>query len=251
MEQSEETKERMKEYNREWHLKNKEKVKERKRLYNIKNKEKVKDRERIYFQKNKEKINERRKKHRLKNKDKINKRNREKYKENKQQLKYYLENRERIREVQRQYRLKNKEKIKELEKRNCLKYKEKKKKYIKERLQTDKEFKIAINLRNRIRGAVTNQNSKKSFKFVELLGCTVIEAREHIEKQFKDGMTWENYGVFGWHIDHIVPCCYFDLQDPEQQKKCFHYTNLQPLWAYENLSKNGKIPDNLKEEKSQ
>ncbi len=66
-------------------------------------------------------------------------------------------------------------------------------------------------------------------------------AREHLEKQFKEGMTWENHGLYGWHIDHIIPCASFDLTDLEQQKKCFHYTNLQPLWAKENLIKGVKI----------
>ena len=56
-------------------------------------------------------------------------------------------------------------------------------------------------------------------------------------------MTWENHGRYGWHIDHIMPCSSFDLTDPEQQKKCFHYTNLQPLWAHENMSKGAKIPN--------
>jgi hypothetical protein len=56
-------------------------------------------------------------------------------------------------------------------------------------------------------------------------------------------MTWENWALDGWHIDHIRPCCSFDLTDPEQQKKCFHYSNLQPLWAEENWSKGGKWVD--------
>jgi len=59
-------------------------------------------------------------------------------------------------------------------------------------------------------------------------------------KQFKPGMTWDNYGYYGWHIDHKVPCSNFDLSKPEEQYKCFHYTNLQPLWAEENLIKGGK-----------
>ena len=52
-------------------------------------------------------------------------------------------------------------------------------------------------------------------------------------------MTWENHTTHGWHIDHVKPCAVFDLSKPEEQKKCFHYTNLQPLWAKENLSKSG------------
>jgi hypothetical protein len=53
-------------------------------------------------------------------------------------------------------------------------------------------------------------------------------------------MTWKNHTVFGWHIDHVRPCCAFDLTKPEDQKKCFHHTNLQPLWWHENLAKSGK-----------
>ena len=83
--------------------------------------------------------------------------------------------------------------------------------------------------------------SKKSDSTMNLLGCTIQEAREYLEKQFKEGMTWENHGHETWHIDHIIPCASFDLTDPEQQKKCFHYTNLQPLWAKENMSKGAKI----------
>jgi hypothetical protein len=80
----------------------------------------------------------------------------------------------------------------------------------------------------------------KSKKTKELLGCTIEEARKHLEKQFKDGMTWDNHGIKGWHIDHIKPCASFDLSDPKQQKHCFHYTNLQPLWWYDNIIKGKK-----------
>jgi len=73
---------------------------------------------------------------------------------------------------------------------------------------------------------------------LDLLGCTVEELRAHLEKQFKRGMSWSNYGR--WHIDHIRPCASFDLTDPEQQRICFHYSNLQPLWAEENMRKGAK-----------
>ena len=55
-------------------------------------------------------------------------------------------------------------------------------------------------------------------------------------------MTWKNYGRNGWHIDHILPCSSFDLTDPEQRRKCFHYTNLQPLWEIDNIRKSDKVP---------
>jgi hypothetical protein len=86
-----------------------------------------------------------------------------------------------------------------------------------------------------------SQNTIKTKKTLELLGCSWQEARDHIQSQFKEGMTWENHGFYGWHIDHIIPCSSFDLTDLEQQKKCFHYTNLQPLWWKDNISKGSKI----------
>jgi hypothetical protein len=74
---------------------------------------------------------------------------------------------------------------------------------------------------------------------MDLLGCTIEQLWIHLEKTFKPGMTRENYGK--WHVDHIIPCASFDLTIPEQQTKCFHYTNLQALWASENIIKSDKI----------
>lgn len=74
---------------------------------------------------------------------------------------------------------------------------------------------------------------------VKLLGCSIYEARGHIEAQFLPGMTWDNHGE--WHIDHIRPIAGFDLTDPEQVRACAHYTNLQPLWAIDNLRKGGRV----------
>jgi hypothetical protein len=76
---------------------------------------------------------------------------------------------------------------------------------------------------------------------IELLGATLTKVKNHIEKQFQEGMSWDNHSLKGWHIDHIKPCASFDLTDPKQQKECFHYTNLQPLWAEDNLRKSDKL----------
>lgn len=74
----------------------------------------------------------------------------------------------------------------------------------------------------------------------ELLSCTGQELKIHLESLWQEGMTWDNYGFYGWHIDHIKPIASFDLSDPEQVAECFHYSNLQPLWAADNLSKGAR-----------
>lgn len=78
---------------------------------------------------------------------------------------------------------------------------------------------------------------------LEMLGCSILEFRKYLEAQFISGMTWENYGLRGWHIDHKRPCAKFDLTDPAQQRECFHFSNLQPLWAIDNLKKGSKYED--------
>lgn len=76
---------------------------------------------------------------------------------------------------------------------------------------------------------------------MELLGCTIEYFKIHIEQQFVDGMNWGNQGRFGWHIDHIIPCSRFDLTKESEQRKCFHYSNMQPLWGQDNLRKSNKL----------
>lgn len=97
------------------------------------------------------------------------------------------------------------------------------------------EFKALVNLRNRIGHALSGK-SKKSARTKELLGCPWVWLEVHLESFFKPGMTWANHGPV-WHIDHIKPCALFNLSDPEQQRICFHWTNLQPLFKEENLRK--------------
>jgi len=99
--------------------------------------------------------------------------------------------------------------------------------------------KLAASIRTRIQGAV--KMGYKSASTEKLLGCRPKELRNHLQKQFQDGMTWENYGFYGWHIDHKIPLANFNLIKEEEQKKAFHYTNLQPLWAKENIRKGAKL----------
>jgi len=114
--------------------------------------------------------------------------------------------------------------------------------YDRKRRETDPNYRLLCNLRVRTLKAL--KNNSKSDSTVGLLGCSIPYARKHLEAQFTDGMSWKNHGVHGWHIDHIIPCDNFCFSDPEQQRQCFHYTNLQPLWAFDNESKGNTLPDN-------
>lgn len=115
--------------------------------------------------------------------------------------------------------------------------------YVKRRNLTDVEFHIRNSMRGRVRSAVLRNGARKSATTFELIGCTAKELRSHLESLWQPGMSWENYGNGGWHIDHILPCASFDLIKPEEQRKCFHYTNLQPLWWRENCVKSSRLPD--------
>ena len=113
--------------------------------------------------------------------------------------------------------------------------------YDKNRKEIDPAYKLVKTLRSRLNNALHRRNIEKGFSTMELLSCELPFLKGYLEAKFEEGMTWENHG--SWHIDHIKPCCSFDLTQEEEQKKCFHYTNLQPLWASDNLSKGGKFED--------
>lgn len=115
--------------------------------------------------------------------------------------------------------------------------------YVKRREQTDPGFRILRRLRGRCRDVLVKQRADKAGTTRELFGAPVEFVRQHLEAQFRPGMTWANHGrgPDRWHIDHIKPCAAFDLTDPAQQRACFHWTNLQPLWETENLSKGASV----------
>ena len=111
-------------------------------------------------------------------------------------------------------------------------------KYNKKKYKTDINYNLKFRLRARL--SIALRGVSKSKRTLQLLGVPHINFfKTYLECKFKEGMTWENRHL--WHIDHIIPCSHFDLTKPEEQAKCFHYTNLQPLWASENLSKGNRI----------
>ena len=121
--------------------------------------------------------------------------------------------------------------------RECINYYMKS--YESNRKQNDINFKLTKTLRSRLGTALKSQNAKKLNSTLTLTSCTIVRLKEYLESKFQEGMTWENHGQ--WHIDHIKPCASFKLENEDEQQLCFHYTNLQPLWAKDNLSKGSKI----------
>ena len=182
-----------------------------------------------YYIKNREHLTFARKEYRLKNKEKVIARNKD----------YKLRNKEKLAVKKKDYRLKNEEKIAIRGKIYRLEHKKQIVAYQRERRKTDISYHISCALRSRLSKAI--KNNYKSSSAVKDLGCTILEFKFYLEGKFTDGMTWENYGFYGWHIDHIIPLAFFDLTNREQFLKAVHYTNLQPLWALENIIKSDKI----------
>lgn len=143
---------------------------------------------------------------------------------------YYKKNSVEMNEKKKEYNKKNKRKILDRQMR-----------YNKERKKVDPFYKLSITLRNRIRNFIKCKGISKTIskKTIEIIGCSSTELKEHIEKQFVDGMSWENHGPTGWHLDHIIPL--ISAKTEEEMISLNHYTNLQPLWASDNLKKGKKV----------
>lgn len=133
--------------------------------------------------------------------------------------KWYQQNKEKVINAATRWNFANRTKI------NARKYK---------RYRNDVNFKIADILRSRVAKFLKNGSA------FDALGCTLDQFKNYLESKFQPGMTWDNWSKTGWHIDHIRPLSSFDLTDPVQFAAATHYSNLQPLWAKDNLAKGAK-----------
>ena len=241
----EKNKEKKSAYDKEYREKNLEKLKEKNRVYKQKHKERLKQQNKEYYSQPevKEQRSQYHKRYKEENLEKLSQKSKE----------YYQNNKERILEKERRYREENREKIrqraKELytpeqaAKRKAYKQKSDVKErqrewnrhYRKERYRNDVKYKLTHRLRGRLYNAI--KNNCKSGSAIDDLGCTIEELKVYLESQFKEGMTWDNWTNDGWHIDHKKQLSTFDLSDREQFLEACHYTNLQPLWWWENLEK--------------
>lgn len=184
------------------------------REYYLNNKSKLDLYKKNWYIENKDKIQTKRKLYRLKNKDKIRKCKRD----------YYLKNKYSIKLKQKKYYSFNRDKIYA---------------YVKNKLNNDINYKLSHSLRRRMNNAL--KNTQKCGSAIKDLGCSIEYFKNYIESKFLDGMRWNNYGKGGWHLDHIIPLSSFNLSNRTQFLKSCNYTNFQPLWAIDNISKGNKI----------
>jgi len=215
-----------------YYEKNKEEINTKNKIWSDNNKEKRKITNKIWYKKNKEEILKR-----MKVTGKV-------YRENNKDLfkKYYEVNKENVLSKKKIYNELNKDKIKkqkqEYYQRNKVKILDYNKSYHKNKLKSNTQYRLAYILRCRLRTALNKKY--KAGHAVKDLGCSIEELKSYLESKFLPGMTWDNHTQNGWHIDHIKPLSMFDLTDRVQFLQACHYTNLQPLWAHDNLTKSDK-----------
>ncbi len=215
-------------YNKSWIENNPEKAKAGKKAWSDSHREEIKEKNKAFYKKNREREKARQKAYKENNPEKVKATQKVFRGSHQERIKayrkvFYRKNREEVIAGVTEYRENNPEKVKVW-----------KKTYRENNLNA----RIADGMRARVWKVL--KGVAKSASILELLGCSIEYLKEHLESQFQDGMTWENYGFTSWHMDHIIPCASFDLTDKEQQRQCFHYSNLQPLWATDNLRKSNK-----------
>jgi len=162
--------------------------------------------------------------------------------DNSNSIKWKENNSERKKVYDKKYKENNPDKIKKTQQISSRKYYYKNKSKInyskKERLKLDVIFKIKNSVRSRIRGFLKKKNIQKNNSTFNIIGCSPEYLKQYLEEKFTHRMSWENYGFYGWHIDHIISLDNGKTED-EIYKLC-HYTNLQPLWCDDNWAKSNK-----------
>jgi len=227
-----------------YHEKNKQKVQIKNQAYYNKNKPKILMRTKDYAANNRDKIRINKQKYQAANAAKLKIYKKKYYTDNAERIKrksrnYYASNTEKMRIVQKKYYFANQENIRK-NNQKYVQYRQKINNYFANKYRMNVNFKISMLLRGRIRVALNVKSLLKQQKSITLLGCSIQQYKEHLEKSFEPGMSWENHGT-EWHIDHIKPIASFDLQDEEQQKLAFNFKNTQALWKADNLSKGSKL----------
>lgn len=204
---------------------NAEKTSNERKVYYHENKEEINKKRREYYQLNKSKHSKDRKNYYECNKEKIKEKSRKYYQDNKDDINDKRKDENRERALIYYYKNKNVQNKKSAESK-------------KTKIANDPLFKLTHNIRVLIRRSMKNQFTTKSKKTIEILGCSFIEFKFHLESQFDDKMNWDNQGTY-WHMDHIIPIS--SAKEEEDVYRLNHYTNFQPLYWFDNLKKSNKI----------
>lgn len=209
----------------------------------------------MYYENNKQKLLDRSNQRYEDQKEKICQKNNRYYHENKEQIskkRKSEEHRAKVRANRSRRRDICNQRTKEWRENNpdkVIAYRNAHRGYIREwsknRRKDNIQYKLAGCLRHRVNLALRSSGNNKQSSTVELLGCDIDFLKEWLSSLFIEGMTWDNYGK--WHVDHYVPCAYFDLSDVKQQRICFNYRNLRPLWGIDNMKKRDALPDDTDE----
>ena len=206
-----------------------ERKKQWKRLYYLRHKDSILVKNKEYQTKNKEKYRGYKKKWELENKEPAKLRRKDWENRNQEKIKIKrLKNKDKNKEYMKKYYEKNKYKLNP-----------KQVAYFRNRRNTNIQCKLSVNLRKRLYMALKTNCKRGSA--VKNLGCSIEYFKQFIESKFQSGMTWNNYGQRGWHLDHIKPLSLFNLEDKSQFLEACNYTNYQPLWATDNIKKGNRI----------
>lgn len=235
------------EYKKEYAILNKEKVEQSKKKYYENNKEKIKEKVKEYTKNNIEKIKEYKEEY---NKNNPNSEYHKEYRESNKELisikrkEYYQKNKEKVKEKVREYNSENREYVNQRKRENREKnkdeYNRKWCEYVKNRKDNDPLYKLTCSIRTLISQSFKGQFTKKAKKTIEILGCDFETFKEHIEVQFTDDMNWDNYASY-WQLDHKIPISW--SENEEDVYKLNHYTNFQPLFWKDNISKGNRWED--------
>lgn len=157
--------------------------------------------------------------------------------------KWEAKSRERLRPIKQAWADNNREKCRASVRKHYYKNRDKLNAYLRERRRTNVQYRVKKNISRKINLALHRNGTSKSIPTLGLIGCDLPFLKNFLAARFTNGMSWTNYGKNGWEIDHVIPCKRFDLSKIDQQRACFHYSNLQPLWGLDNRLKSWKIPD--------
>ena len=214
----------VKEYMREYHQKNKEVLAEKQKENRNSDPEERRARERAYYANTRERRLQSKKTSAVKNKDAVAARMKDYYAKHTEVIKTQVR--------KRQENLTPEQKAHQRVKAN---------ERARLRTEIDANYKVKKYIACRIRTAIKKGCGSKNNSTAELVGCDIQSLREHLENQFQQGMSWANYG--DWHVDHRLPCAMFDLTQECEQKRCFHFSNLQPMWGHDNIVKSAQVSE--------